>query len=188
MLHRLLLGLKLLAGIALVAAAPLVAQVEPPHKKAAPPVSNRAALVAFVTTTLKAWESGDAATFVGAFADNAVFAYPGDTVGKGALADLFADLQRRKRDIRIYVGPFIVLGNEFVVRYQFACTDRVTGKRQAVGTGVRGTVRDGKIVRFKEYWDAHIPEEQMRGELPLDEGNPDYPCPATQLMLPKRIN
>jgi len=74
------------------------------------------------------------------------------------------------------------------VQYQFACTDRKSGKRQAVGTGVRGRLRNGKIVVFKEYWDDHIAEEQMRGEIPLDEGLPVTPSPHSVMMTPKRIN
>ncbi len=151
-------------------------------------ITNRDELVSFVTRTLKAWESGDCATFIGAFTDDAVFAYPGGRASKAELTALFNDLQTRKSQIRIYVGPFIVAGNEFVMRYQFACTDRQTGKRQAVGTGVRGTLRNSRIAVFKEYWDAHIPDEQMNGKLPLDEGNADLPVPTGFMMPPTRVN
>ncbi|MBC7366590.1 MAG: nuclear transport factor 2 family protein [Undibacterium sp.] len=184
----LLRSLTLLLALA-VATAPLTrAQSAPPQNKPAPELTPREALVALVTRTLKTWEKTDAAPFLAAFADDVFFAYPGGHTGKAGLGELFADLHARKTDVKIYVGPFIVVGNEFVVRYQFACTDRKTGKRQAVGTGVRGTLRDGRIVKFKEYWDAHIPEEQMRGELPLDEGNADLPSPDKVMMTPKRIN
>ena len=144
--------------------------------------------MAFVTATLKAWETNDAPVFLNAFAVDAVFAYPGGRLGKDALEAMFGDLHKRKIDVKIYVGPFIVAGNEFAVHYQFACTDRITGKRQAVGTGVRGTLRNGRIVKYKEYWDASIPVEQMAGILPLDEGNPGLPAPATFMMDPKRVN
>lgn len=168
---------------------PVHGQSEPPRdNRTVPTLAPRDELVALITRTLKAWERPEPAPFVAAFADDAVFAYPGGQVGKAGLAALFADLHARKTDVKIYVGPFIVMGNEFVVRYQFACTDRKTGKRQAVGTGLRGTLRDGQIVAFREYWDAHIPEEQMRGELPLDEGNPALPSPAGVVMTGKRIN
>lgn len=164
------------------------AQSAPPHIKPVPVAAPRDELTALVTRTLKAWEQPEAAAFLAAFADDALFAYPGGHTGKAGLGELFADLHARKTDVKIYVGPFIVLGNEFVVRYQFACTDRKTGKRQAVGTGVRGTLRDGLIVKFKEYWDAFIPEAQMRGELPLDEGNAELPSPDKVMMTPARIN
>jgi ketosteroid isomerase-like protein len=180
--------ISFLALAAVIASPCSRAQSEPPRTKPAPTLTPREELVALVTRTLKAWERAEAAPFLASFADDALFAYPGGHVGKAGLGELFADLHARKTEVKIYVGPFIVVGNEFVVRYQFACTDRATGKRQAVGTGVRGTLRDGRIVKFKEYWDAHIPEEQMRGELPLDEGNAALPSPDGVLMTPKRIN
>jgi len=151
-------------------------------------LQNRDDMVAFVSRTLSCWEKNDRTAFLDAFAEDAVFLYPGGQAKKPELGALFADLQARKTDVKVYIGPFIVLGNEFVVQYQFACTDRKSGKRQAVGTGVRGRLRNGKIVVFKEYWDGHIAEEQMRGELPLDEGLPVTPSPHSVMMTPKRIN
>ena len=159
----------------------------PPPAPAAAALAPREELVASVTRTLKAWEQPDPAVFLAAFAEDATFAYPGGLLGKADLGALFTDLHARKSDVKIYVGSFLVVGNEFVVRYQFACTDRQTGKRQAVGTAVRGALREGLIVKFKEYWDAHIAEEQASGELPLDEGATDFPSPNV-LMTPKRIN
>ena len=164
------------------------AQSEPPHAQPPPTTSPREALVTFITATLKAWEKSDATEFLSAFTDDTFFAYPGGHVDKVGLGELFADLHARKTGVKIYVGPFIVVGNEFVVRYQFACTDRQTGKRQAVGTGVRGTLREGKIVKFKEYWDAHIAVDQANGDMPLDEGIAEFPAPSSVVMTPKRIN
>ena len=176
------------ALVAFIAAEPQAQAVAPPVEPATREIRNRDELVAFVTATLKAWETNNAPVFLSAFAADAVFAYPGGRLGRDALEAMFTDLHKRKSEVKIYVGPFIVAGNEFAVRYQFACTDRITGKRQAVGTGVRGTLRNGRIVKYKEYWDASIPVEQMTGTLPLDEGNPGLPAPATFMMDPKRVN
>lgn len=147
----------------------------------------RAELVALVTRTLKAWEARDAAIFTSAFTADAVWAYPGGSISRPAFDGTFKDLLARKRDIRIYVGDFIVQGDEFAVQYQFAATDQATGKRWAVGTGVRGTIRDGRISVIKEYWDEHIPVGQLAGGLPLDEGQA-FPAPASVIMTGERIN
>ncbi len=152
-----------------------------------PAAPTRAELVGIVTRTLKSWEAGDAAAFTSAFTDDAVWAYPGGRIRRGAFADTFSGLCARKRDIRIYVGDFIVQGAEFAVQYQFAATDRKTGKRWAVGTGVRGTIRDGRIAVFKEYWDEHIPVGQLASAMPLDEGE-IFPAPASVIMTGERIN
>jgi len=147
----------------------------------------RSDIVALVTATLQRWQENDAKGFVGAFADEAVWAFPGGTLTKDKFAAAFADLEARKRDIKIYVGDFVIQGNEFAVQYQFAATDKKTGRRWAVGTGVRGRVAGGKIAVLKEYWDEHIPVFQLAGQLPLDEGKP-FPAPASVIMTGERVN
>jgi ketosteroid isomerase-like protein len=147
----------------------------------------REQLVALVTRTLKAWEAGDAAAFTGAFTADAVWAYPGGKIPRDQFAGTFADLLARKRDIKIYLGDFVIRGEEFAAQYQFAATDRKTGKRWAVGTGIRGRVKDGKIAVLKEYWDEHIPVFQLAKTMPLDEGQP-FPAPASVIMDGERIN
>jgi ketosteroid isomerase-like protein len=172
-----------------LAAALVAALVLPPGAAAAPAPTapSRTELVSIVTRTLKSWETGDVADFTSAFTDDAVWAYPGGQIGRGAFADTFNGLRARKRDIRIYVGDFIVQGGEFAVQYQFAATDRKTGRRWAVGTGVRGTLRGDRIAVLKEYWDEHIPVAQAANTLPLDEGQ-IFPAPASLVMTGERIN
>jgi ketosteroid isomerase-like protein len=144
-------------------------------------------LVALVTQTLKSWEAGDAAAFADHFTADAVWAYPGGKIARERFTATFSDLQARKKDIRIYLGDFVIQGDEFAAQYQFAATDRKTGRRWAVGTGVRGRVRDGKIAVLKEYWDEHIPVGQLAQAMPLDEGQP-FPAPASVIMNGERIN
>jgi ketosteroid isomerase-like protein len=170
---------------ALLAAAILALAFASPMEGAAP--LPRAELVALVTKALKAWESRDAEAFMAAFSSDAIWAYPGGTLPREAFAGTFSGLLARKRDIKIYIGDFIVQGDEFAVQYQFAATDQATGKRWAVGTGVRGTIRNGRIAVFKEYWDEHIPVAQVANELPLDEGQIS-PAPASVIMSGERIN
>ncbi len=168
----------------------IVATVAHPRGAAAAPAPaapSRAELVGIVTRALKSWETGDAAAFTSTFTDDAVWAYPGGRISRGAFAGTFNGLCARKRDIRIYVGDFIVQGGEFAVQYQFAATDRKTGRRWAVGTGVRGRIRGGRIAVFKEYWDEHIPVGQAANTLPLDEGE-IFPAPASVVMTGERIN
>jgi ketosteroid isomerase-like protein len=175
-------SLRLLAAVVAAFVLPRAAAAAP-----APAAPSRAELVGIVTRTLKSWETGDAGAFTSAFTDDAVWAYPGGRIRRADFADTFNDLRARKRDIRIYVGDFIVQGSEFAVQYQFAATDRKTGRRWAVGTGVRGTIRDGRIAVIKEYWDEHIPVAQAANTLPLDEGE-IFPAPASVVMTGERIN
>ena len=137
---------------------------------------------------LKCWESGDRQTFATLLHADVEFAYPGDRLGKSELLAVFEDYQRRKQDIRIYFwDEFFVDGDKFAFAYQFAATDRATGKRQAVGTGVVGRIEDGKIVLFKEYYDEQVAELQYQGKLPLDEGQVS-PWPASVWLRPETID
>ena len=137
---------------------------------------------------LKCWETGDQQTFAALLHADVEFAYPGDRLGKSELLAVFEDYQQRKQDIRIYFwDEFFVDGDKFAFAYQFAATDRATGKRQAVGTGVVGRVEDGKIVLFKEYYDEQVAELQYQGKLPLDEGQVS-PWPASVWLRPETID
>jgi ketosteroid isomerase-like protein len=148
---------------------------------------SRDQTVSLVTHMLKAWETNDVAAFSDAFSKGAIFAYPGDRLSKSELVDMFKEYQTQKKDIKIYVGLFLVQGNRFSGQYQFAATDRKSGKRQAVGTAITGIVKDGKLVVYKEYWDQHILNWQEEGKIPLDEAKV-YPAPASITMGPERIN
>ena len=143
---------------------------------------------AIVERFLKSWETNDAAAFAAALHADVEFAYPGDRLGKQELLDLFAAYQQEKQDIRIYFwDEFFVAGDRFALAYQFAATDRGSGKRQAVGTGVVGRLKDGKIILFKEYYDESVAELQYQGKLPLDEGEV-APWPARIWLRPETID
>lgn len=135
---------------------------------------------AIVTTFLKCWETGDEATFAALLAEDVRFAYPGDILDKAGLLEVFRNYPEKKKDIKIYLWEeFISDGDTHVTAYEFAATDRETGKRTAVGTGVWCIIRDGKIVDFREFWDSEVAMRQKKGELPLDEGGEVTPWPES---------
>lgn len=151
------------------------------------PPLGRGQVEALVKNTLKAWETGDEGVFAAALHDQLLFAYPGDRLNRAELLALFKNYHREKQDIKIYFGRFFVDGNQFALSYQFAATNRQTGQRQAVGTGVVGRIEDGKIILLKEYYDEHVSRRQATGEIPLDEGKV-FPYPASVEMVPALIN
>ncbi len=184
-------GFRLLTGrsgawrwAALLSAAAGLASGQSP----ATPTSKSDA-AAIVHTFLKCWETGDAATFSGLLDDGVVFGYPGGRFDKAGLVQTFHDYHLQKKDIRIYFSDFFVSdGSRHVTSYQFAATDRTSGLRFAVGTGVICKIRAGKIVEFKEYWDNEVPGRQKLGELPLDEGKIVAPWPSSVLLRAEKIN
>ena len=120
--------------------------------------------------------------------EDILFAYPGDRLGKAETMAMFKEFQAEKRDIKIYFWDQLILdNNRFATSYQFAATDIQTGKRQAVGTGVVGELKDGKIILFKEYYDEEVAILQYDNQLPLDEGIV-CPWPASVWLKPETID
>lgn len=141
-----------------------------------------------VQSVLKAWESGDAQTFAAGLHEDLVFAYPGQRLNRPQLIEVFGSYRQEKRDIKIYLwDQFFIAGDKFFTAYQFAATDRKLGKRQAVGTGVMGRIKDGKIVLLKEYFDNEVAPLQYAEKLPLDEGIVT-PWPASIWLRPEMID
>lgn len=150
--------------------------------------SNKDQTQELIGTFLKAWESNDVKTFSSLLHKEVEFAYPGDRLDKDALVKMFEEYQLEKRDIKIYLWDvFLMEDDRFATAYQFAATDRETGKRQAVGTGVTGRIKDGKIILFKEYYDEEVAIMQYAGKLPLDEGVV-MPWPASIWLRPETID
>lgn len=146
-------------GLLWLAAAPAARAVDPDAR-------------AVYTRFLKSWETGDEKTFAACLHPKVVFKYPGGVLNREELIATFKAYQTEKKDIKIYLADFFVSdGRRHRTAYQFAATDRATGKRFAVGTGVAGEVEDGLITVFREYWDSEVAQRQKAGELPLDEGS-----------------
>jgi ketosteroid isomerase-like protein len=143
---------------------------------------------AVVQSLLTCWQSNDYATFASLLHDDVRFAYPGGRLDKSQLLALFRSYHQEKRDIRVYFWDhFFLSGERFFTAYQFAATDVKSGKRQAVGTGVAGEIKDGKIVLLKEYYDNEVAWHQYEGTLPLDEGTV-MPWPARVWLRPDTID
>jgi len=173
------------AAAALLLSLLLPLRADPPTL---PPVSKTEASTV-VHTFLKCWETGDEATFESLLGDQVVFAYPGGRFDRSELIQTFKDYHLQKKDIRIYFSDFFISdGQRHVTSYQFAATDRTTGLRFAVGTGVICKIKGGKIIEFKEYWDNEVPGRQKLGELPLDEGKIVAPWPSSVLLRAEKIN
>ncbi|MEM7790272.1 MAG: nuclear transport factor 2 family protein [Verrucomicrobiota bacterium] len=133
-----------------------------------------------ITTFLKCWENGDAETFEALLAPEVRFAYPGDILNKAELMEVFRGYPKKKKDIKIYLWDVSISeGNTHVTAYEFAATDRESGERFAVGTGVWCIIENGKITDFREFWDSELVMRQKKGELPLDEGGQVTPWPET---------
>ena len=106
-----------------------------------------------------------------------VFAYPGGRLNREQTLAAFVDFARLTRDTRVYVRRVILDGDDVAVEWQFATTDRQTGKRSAVSDGIIGRIVDGKFILWKEYFDLSVSALQADGTLQLEEGEEPFPWP-----------
>lgn len=142
-----------------------------------PAEEGRLAVEELVRRHATAWETGDTALLRRVVHEDAVIAYPRRRLDRAGWIRELASFSEAHTDTRIYVHRILVDGQGFAVEWQFATTERASGVRTAVSDAIVGRVRDGRIVEWKEYLDARVPELQRRGELPLEEGAEPFPWP-----------
>jgi ketosteroid isomerase-like protein len=140
--------------------------------------ASKQAIEELVWQHAKAWETGDAALFERIIHPDIVFAYPGGRLGKPEIMGSFNDFARDFKDTRVYVHKILIQGDEVAVEWQFASTERQSGKRSAVSDGIIGRVKEGRFILWKEYFDPSVASQQADGGLALEEGQEPFPWPA----------
>ena len=125
----------------------------------------------------KAWETGDYELFNSILHNDLVFAYPGRRLNKTEALKDFLDYNSSFKDTKIYINKIIVDGDNLAVEWQFASTNKKTGNRTAVSDAIIGSVKDHKIIVWKEYLDGRVSRMQIAGNLSLEEGQEPFPWP-----------
>jgi|DewCreStandDraft_1066081.scaffolds.fasta_scaffold00179_86 steroid delta-isomerase-like uncharacterized protein len=111
------------------------------------------------------WERGDLDAVLADYHHDALVIVPTGHVLKGreAIAASLADFFARFQDVELRPQKIMALGDELAVEWIFACTDRATGRRGRVRGAAFISLRDGKIARWREYWDTHTLMRQFEG-------------------------
>ncbi|MEX2525059.1 MAG: nuclear transport factor 2 family protein [Gammaproteobacteria bacterium] len=137
-----------------------------------------------VKNSLQAWETGSEELLLSTAHPDMEFSFPTTrTDAQGALRVL-RYWNEHYEDTKVYIHWILVDGDRFAAEYQFATTEKATGKRTAAGTVAIGRVQDGKIITLKEYVDGRVGRLQNEGELPLEEGEEPYPWPEYDKTMP----
>lgn len=139
--------------------------------------SHDASITALVHEHAKAWETGDEALLNKVLHPDVVFAYPGRRLTKEQTLEDLRLFAGAYTDTKVYIHKVIVNGNEVAVEWQFATTNKATGKREVVSDAVIAHVRDGKFDVWKEYLDGRVKGLQAEGKLELEEGKEPFPWP-----------
>jgi len=137
-----------------------------------------------VTTSLKAWETGDERALISTSHDDLLFAFPGERTDAQGASNVFRYWNENYMNTKVYINWILIDGNKFAAEYQFATTRISTGTRTAMGTVAIGEIKDGKIILLKEYTDGRGSRLQETGELPLDEGEEPFPWPKNDKKYP----
>lgn len=170
-------GLLSLFATTLLLAGPVLASEPAAPQERAKREHKRKQIEELVQLHARAWETGDVALFERLLHPDIVFAYPGGRLDREQTLAAFVDFARLTRDTRVYVRRVLVDGDEVAVEWQFATTDRQTGKRSAVSDGIIARVVDGKFILWKEYFDLSVSALQADGTLQLEEGEEPFPWP-----------
>jgi ketosteroid isomerase-like protein len=130
-----------------------------------------------VEAMAKAWETGDDALLDSLLHPDVIFAYPGRRLTKAQALDDLRYFRDAYVDTKVYVHTVIVNGDEVAVEWQFATTNKTTGKREVVSDAIIAHRKDGKFDVWKEYLDGRVKGLQAEGKLELEEGQEPFPWP-----------
>jgi ketosteroid isomerase-like protein len=133
-----------------------------------------------VTRSLMSWETLVEEEFTGTAHPDLLFAFPRVRTDLDGALGVFRMWKAEYRDTRVYIHQILVDGNRFAAEYQFATTNKASGKRTVMGTIAIGQLREGRIVLLKEYTDGRVADLQEQGKLPLEEGEEPFPWPRPE--------
>ena len=120
--------------------------------------------VQVVRDAYAAFQRGDITALLALVADNVewhaikgaegVAPHAGARRGKAAVADFFAQLGASTEFTRFEPREFIAQGDQVVAIGEYAARVKSTGRSVASDWAMVFTVRDGKVVRFREWTDS----------------------------------
>jgi ketosteroid isomerase-like protein len=140
-------------------------------------VQNQEYIAQLVYDHARAWKRGDIQLLYDILHEDVIFAYPGRRLNKEQTLQDLVYFNQHFIDTEVYINEIIIDANNVAVEWQFATTNKDTGKRQVVSDAIIGKVKDGKIIVWKEYLDGRVKKLQATGELSLEEGKEPFPWP-----------
>ncbi len=124
--------------------------------------------VQIVEQLYDAFARGDIGTVLGAFDPDIEWtssegaAYPGTFCGPDAiLQNIFMRLGTEWEGFGVEVQEFIDGGDQVVMLGRYSGTYRETGKSMSAGVAHVWTLRDGRIVRYRQYVDSRKMAEAL---------------------------
>lgn len=118
--------------------------------------------VTLVQQSYAAFSRGDIQAIVNACSDQVEWRTPkpegvpfgGDYRGRDQVARFFAELNQHEEITRFEPREYVAQGDRVVALGSYACKARATGRKAESDWVHVFTIRNGKIVRFQEYFDT----------------------------------
>jgi len=121
------------------------------------PADMRAAILAQIS----AWEQGDAEALAAGFAPRGEIVVSGKRiVGHKALQATVVRFASRHRDVQVTVHRMTFGDDCAAVEYRWEDTKIETGERYVADDAVWVDFKDGRITRWREYWDNETPKQE----------------------------
>ncbi len=109
---------------------------------------------------ISAWEQGDAETLAAAFAPRGEIVVSGKRImGHKALHDTVVRFASRHREVQVTVHRMLFGDDCAAVEYRWEDTKVETGERYVADDAVWVDFKDGRITRWREYWDNETPKQ-----------------------------
>jgi uncharacterized protein (TIGR02246 family) len=114
---------------------------------------------AAILNQIRAWERGDAEGLANGFTPDGEIVVAGKLIkGRDALRATVTRFSSRHRDVKVVVHRMIFGENCAAVEYRWEDTKNETGERYLADDAVWVDFRDGRIARWREYWDNETPK------------------------------
>jgi len=122
-------------------------------------------MCAAIETQIRAWETGDAELLAAGFAPEGEIVVSGKRIhGHAALKATVTRFTSRHRDVRITLHRIVCGDDSAAVEYRWEDTKIETGERYLADDAVWVDFSEGRITRWREYWDNETPKAEKQSQ------------------------
>ncbi len=119
---------------------------------------QQAAIRALINQARDAWVAGDANALSQLFTPDGVLIVPGQRwQGQARIRQEVSRFAQQYADVKIDIQQIMVADNRAAVEWHYEDTEKATGKRNQADDAILIDFKDGRISRWREYFDTETP-------------------------------
>lgn len=143
--------------------------------------NERRAIEDVVYAFANAWETGDIEQLKGTLHEQASFVTTdGAYESVDVIVEAFNTFQSEYENTKVSVHNILIDTNMAAVEWRVTTTNKKSGKLQSVSAASIVSLKNGKILRWKEYKDSAVAGLQASGTLPADTEGELLPRPLAK--------